>query len=80
LELVGGGDYPELMCERRTERAGERDAVGIQQKRQKGIRKRQRSGDEKGRPKTRAGHQRTPEGSDFLASMAKYGGQEKEER
>lgn len=57
------------MCERRTERAGERDAVGIQQKREKGIRKRQRSGDEKGRPKTRAGHQRTPEGSDFLASM-----------
>lgn len=68
------------MCERRTERAGEWDAVGIQEKRETGVRKRQRSGDEKGRQKTRAGHQRTPEGSDFLASMARCGGQEKEQR
>lgn len=51
MELVGGGDYPELMCERRIERAGGHKAVGIQQKREIGIRKRQRIEDEKGRHK-----------------------------
>jgi len=47
LELVGGGDYPEIMCERRTGRAEGQDAVGTQQKREAGVRKRQRSRDEK---------------------------------
>lgn len=51
MEVVGGGDYPEIMCERRTERAEGQDAVGIQQKREAGVRKRQRSRDEKGRRK-----------------------------
>lgn len=65
MELVGGGDYPEIMCERRTERAEGQDAVGIQQKRETGVRKRQRSRDEKGRQKTREGHQRSSEGPAF---------------
>lgn len=49
MELVGGGDYPDIMCERRTERAEGQHPVGIQQKREAGVRKRQRSRDEKGR-------------------------------
>lgn len=65
MELVGSRDYPEIMCERKTERAEGQDAVGTQQKREAGSRTRKRSRVEKDRQKTREGHQRSSEGPAF---------------
>lgn len=81
MESVGGGDYPEIMCERRTERAEGQDAVGIQQKREAGVKKRQRRKDDKGRQKTREGHQRSSEGPALLCQCGwKCGDQGEDQR